>query len=211
MEVKATTQKIVDKVWTDESGNQVHVSRLSNTEKLMEKASGNLLHDAIELHNELVDFKRKIKQVCEKVYQMYYTERGLTPNGRGNFTFYNFNRTIKIEVSINNKIEFDDLGITTAKQLLDEYISENINTKQDIVKQLVLDAFSNTRGKIDSKKVINIIRYRTKINDEKFTRAVDLLEQSIRKPDSRIYFRIWQREPNGQWQNVDLNFSSINE
>lgn len=209
MELKAITQKTSEKVWTDESGNQVQVERLSGSEKLMERVSDKIIRDAVRLHNELLDFKIKVRKACEDVYNAYYAERNLTPKGRGNFTFYNFNRTIKIEVSVNDRIEFDALGITTGKQLLDEYISENISTKHDMIKQLIIDAFSTTRGKIDSKKIINLIRYRSKINDEKFTRAVDLLEQSIRKPDSRMYFRVWQREPGGQWKNVDLNFSSI--
>lgn len=209
MELKAITQKPNEKVWTDESGNQVQVSRLSGSEKLKERISYKILRDAVRLHNELLDFKDKVRKACEEVYNTYHAEQNLTPGGRGNFTFYNFNRTIKIEVSVNDRIEFDALGITTAKQLLDEYISENVSTKHDVIKQLIIDAFSTTRGKIDSKKIINLIRYRSKINDEKFNRAVELLEQSIRKPESRIYFRIWQREPGGQWQNIDLNFSSV--
>lgn len=209
MELKAITQKTNEKVWTDESGNQVTVSRLSKTELLMERISGSILRNAIRLHNELSTFKASIRKACDEVYNTYYAERNLTPAGRGNFTFYNFNRTIKIEVSVNDRIEIDELGIITAKQLLDEYISENVSTKHDVIKQLIIDAFSTTRGKIDSKKIVNLIRYRSKINDEKFNRAVELLEQSIRKPESRIYFRIWQREPGGQWQNIDLNFSSI--
>lgn len=202
-------QRSTEKVWTDDSGNHVQVSRLTRSEKLMERVSGNLLRDAIRLHNDLLEYKARVRKACEDVYNTYHAERNLTPNGRGNFTFYNFNRTIKIEVSVTDKIEFDALGIATAKQLLDEYISENISTKHDVIKQLVLDAFSTTRGRIDSKKIINLIRYRSKINDAKFTRAVDLLEQSIRKPSSRMYIRIWQREPGGQWENIDLNFSSI--
>jgi len=206
--IKANIQKSTE-IWYDESGNPIQVNRLSKTEKLMERTSGSLLREAVRLHNDLAKFKAQIHKVCEEVYELYYRERGLEPKGKGNFTFYNLDRTIKVEVNINETIEFDELGISAAKQLLDEFLSDNITTKDDVIKHLVLDAFTTTRGKFDRKKIMNLLRYRAKVKDDKFVKALDLLQQSIRKPNSRVYFRIWQREKGGQWENIDLNFSSV--
>ncbi len=207
--LKANIQKSTEKIWVDESGNQVQFSRLSQTEKLSERVAGKILQESIKLHNALSEFKEYIARASQEVYEMYYKERSLTPDGKGNYTFYNFDRTIKVEININERIEFDEIGITAAKQLFDEFMSEQISTKLDIIKQLILDAFSTRNGKLDAKRIMNLIRYKIKINDPKFARAIEMLEQSIRKPSSRQYFRVFQRQPGGEWEHIDLNFSSI--
>ncbi len=207
--LKANIQKSTEKIWVDESGNQVQYSRLSQTEKLSERVAGKILQESIKLHNALSELKEYIARASQEVYEMYYKERNLTPEGKGNYTFYNFDRTIKVEINVNDRIEFDELGIKAAKELFDEFLSEQISTKLDVIKQLVLEAFSTRNGKLDVKKIMNLIRYKSKVNEAKFIRAVEILEQSIRKPSSRMYFRIYQRQPGGEWENIDLNFSSI--
>lgn len=207
--LKANIQKSTEKIWVDESGNSVQYNRLSKTERLAEKVCGRILKDAIELHNALLEFKNYTREACKEVYDTYFEERNLKPDGKGNFSFYNFDRTIKIEINIKDRIEFDEMGIKAAKQLLDEFLSEQISTKLEIIKQLILDAFTTRHGKLDNKKIMNLIRYRAKVNDEKFSRAIDLLEQSIRKPGSKAYFKIYQRSAGGEWEVIDLNLSSI--
>ena len=74
---------------------------------------------------------------------------------------------------------------------------------------MVLDAFETSRGKLDARKVFGLIRYKSKINNVLFQAAVKLLEQSIRRPESRTYFRVWTKDENGKYNNINLNFSSI--
>jgi hypothetical protein len=78
-----------------------------------------------------------------------------------------------------------------------------------MIKQIVTDAFSTTRGKLDAKKVMSLLRYKDKVKDALFLESMELLEKSIRRPDSRIYHRISERQPDGSYKAIDLNFSSI--
>jgi hypothetical protein len=101
------------------------------------------------------------------------------------------------------------LGIQSARQLLEEFLQENVQTQDDVIKQLILDAFSTRNGRLDTKKVLNLIRYRSKIKNDKFLRAIDLLEESIRKPSSKTYFRLYVKDEQGKWNAVELNFSAL--
>ena len=85
--------------------------------------------------------------------------------GKGNFTWFNFDRSIKVEVSISDRIEFDDLGIIACKDKLNEFLDSNIESKDDAVKSMILDAFNNTKGELDAKKVMNLLRYKSKIKN----------------------------------------------
>jgi tRNA nucleotidyltransferase/poly(A) polymerase len=150
-----------------------------------------------------------MQKLCNEVYVKMMEEFKTKTDSKGNFTWFNFDRSVKVEVSIADRIDFDDLTITACKDKLDEFLDQNLDSKQEFVKQLVTDAFSTSRGKLDAKKVMSLLKYRTKIKSDLFQEALNLLESAIRRPDSRTYFRIWERDKSGEYKLIDLNFSSI--
>lgn len=210
MELLIEKQTSKQQFWTDEKGINIPYNRTTPLERKMENKSYQLAKKAVELHNKLADFKRDVAKICQEIYEQYMAENQITKKTKGNFTWYNFNRSIKIEVSINERIEFDDLAIEAAKAKLEQFLDGNIEAKDQFIKQLVMDAFETSRGKLDVKKVMSLVRYKSKIKAPLFREAVELIEKGIRRPDSRMYFRIWQRDENGKYILIDLNFSSIN-
>ena len=202
-------QKSTDKFWMDETGAQIPYSRTNESERFNEKASAAIAKTAMSLNADLIAFKEKLNATCKKAYELYMEEKGSDKKSKGNFNWFNFDRSIKIEVSVNDRIEFDDLGIIACKNKLDEFLGGNVESKDDAVKALIMDAFNNTKGKLDAKKVMNLLRYRSKIKNHLFQDALNLLESAIRKPDSKTYFRIWVKDETGQYKNIDLNLSSI--
>ncbi|TSE02804.1 DUF3164 family protein [Aquimarina algiphila] len=207
MTIKQTSK---DKFWYDESGQAIPYNRTTKTERLMERRSSQLLKDAEGIHHKLSDFKANINLICREVYETFMKDKGLIQeNRKGNFTWFNFNRTIKIEVSVTDRIEFDDLTIQAAKEKFHQFLDTNISSNDEFIKQMVLDAFETSKGKLDTRKVFDLIRYKTKIKKPLFQQAVQLLQESIRRPESRTYFRVWLKDENGKYNNVDLNFSSI--
>lgn len=204
-------QKRDDKLWEDEKGLQVPYSRTTKVERMMERYSAKLMNEAVKINEKLSSFKAQIQTICNEVYDAFMAEHDNVKSrkGKGNFTWYNFDRSIRIEVSIKERIEFDDLSITACKDKLDDFLSANVESKDEFIKQLVLDAFETSRGRLDAKKVMSLLRYKSKIKTPLFQQAMELLETSIRRPDSKMYFRIWVRDEEGNYQNIDLNFSSI--
>jgi hypothetical protein len=202
-------QKTKDQEWKDESGRMVPLSYITPLMRQKERTAGNLLKGAKKINEDLVVFKENVKKLCDEVYQKAQEELKTQKISKGNFTFFNFDASIKVEVSISERIDFDDLTIQACKSKLDEFLSRTLDSKQEFVKELVNDAFSTAKGKLDAKKVLNLVKYRDKIKHELFQEALNLLEKSIRKPDSKTYFRIWECNENGEYNIIDLNFSSI--
>lgn len=202
-------QKVKDKSWTDETGRIVPMDYISLGNRLKERAAGTLLRKAKSINAHLTAFKKETQLLCDKVYKKMLEEFKAKEGSKGNFTWFNFDRSIKIDVTINERIDFDDLTIKACKSKLYEFLDENLNSKQDFVKEMVTDAFSTSRGKLDAKKVMSLLKYRTQIKAPLFQEALDLMEQSIRRPDSKVYFRIWERCEAGSYELIDLNFSSV--
>ena len=129
--------------------------------------------------------------------------------GKGGFTWKNFDGSIKIESSVSESIKFDDLGIIACKEKLELFLNNNLESKDAFIKQMVLDAFETSRGKLDAKKVLSLLTYRSKIKAPLFQEALNLLEKAIRRPDSKMYFRVFVKDEAGEYKNIDLNISSI--
>ena len=203
--------KTKDQVWQDETGMSIPVSRVNKAERLTERKTAQLVKKALDLNSRLKAFKQDIKKIAKEVYNAHLKENGgkEKTDYKGNFTFYNFDRSVKVEVNVTEPIEFDDITIQLAQEKLQEFLSNNITAQNEFIKELVLDAFKTRRGKLDTKRVLNLTRYVDKVNDPLFKDAVSLINKSIRKRPSRMYFRVFIKDDNGKYQNIDLNLSSV--
>ena len=198
-----------DKTWKDEKGMEIPYTRTSAVERMMEKGAYKLLHDAIALSDELGELKNDCRKISEEIFNRIMSDNDVKKATKGNFSWFNFDRSIKVEVSINERITFDDALITACQHKLNEFLNDELSDKQDFIRQLVTDAFSRTRGTLDAKKVMGLLRHKQQIKAKKFHEALELLEKSVRRRDSKTYYRVSYRKENGEYQVVDLNFSSI--
>lgn len=203
------TQKRSDGTWTNESGISIPYNRTTKLERIIESGFGKVLKKAVHANKYLTELKEDLRKLCDEIYIEAMVENDSKSELKGNFTKYNFDRSIKVEVDIQDRIEFDDLTIEACKQKFDEFLSDKVTAKNEFIKELVLDAFSTRTNKLDVKKVMSLFRYESKIKDPRFQEALALLKKSIRRPSSKSYYRISVRNESGGYDAVKLNFSSI--
>lgn len=201
------------KLWTDENGITIPANRITKTEKLREARLEYLAKKAARLNAQLVEFKAEFASAADEIFAAIMAENGITKTtSKGNFLIKNFDGSIKAEVDVNERIEFDDAMILVAKAHFDEFLNIGASAVDEMIRELILDAFSTTRGKLDAKKVTSLVKYRTRIDANKypsFHKAIDAIERSISRPSSKRYFRISLRDTEGKYNAIDLNFSSI--
>lgn len=203
-------QKTKDTVWVDESGMKIPVNRIKPIERLMERRSGEIYSKAVSINAQLVAFKELIRRACNEVYDRFMEDKGIDASkNKGYFTWYNFDHSIRVEVSIQDRIAFDDMTIKAAQETLNAFLTEVVDSKFDFVKDLVRDAFATSRGKLDAKKVLGLIKYRDRIDHPMFQSATSLIEKAIRRPDSKTYYRVFIKDEEGQYNAVELNFSNV--
>lgn len=204
-------QKSNQKTWTDESGLEIPIQRVSKHERLCEIITNRALTNAQKLNSQLAKFKKEVEEMALELYDSFLTEHEVTKigKGKGNMTFYNFDRSVKIEVSVNELITFDDNLIKLAKEELDAFLSSSITGTESFIKDLVLQAFATSRGRLDTKKVLSLKKHASRIKDLRYHKAMELIDESIRYVDSKTYFRIWVKDAAGEYKSIDLNFSSI--
>ena len=168
---KKMTQTSKNETWVDESGTRIPYKRVTKAERLMEVHSARLAKDALAVNGRLIAFKKEIKQLCEEAEQAFLDENKLTRDEKfkGNYTWYNFDRSIRIERSVNEALQYDDQTIMAAKEILHEFLSESLDSSKDFVKEMILTAFENKNGKLDPKKITPLTRHEKRVNDPRFT------------------------------------------
>lgn len=208
--MKYNQQKASDKVWTDESGTEIPYNRTTKVERLHERSSAKIAKAALDVNKRLVAFNDLISQLSQEAFDAYMKSKGIEKKTKGNFTWYNFDRSIKIEINVNEPIVFDSLTITAAKEKLDEFLDANIESKNAFIKQMIIDAFETQRsGSLDTKQVLKLTSYEDKVKSPKFSEAIKLIREAIRRPKSKTYRRVWILDEAGKYQNVELNLSSL--
>jgi len=201
--------QLKEKTWYDGQGIGVPLDRITKTEKLKERYSFKLASDAFNISRKLGEYKEQIRSMCHEVFTTVMTDKEMQKATKGNFTWYNFNGSIKIEVSINENIEFDGMLIEKAKQKLLELVQEGISKDKQFLKELIVSAFQTSHGKLDTKKIMALKKHAKRITDARYHDAMALIDEAGKVNGSKTYYRVWVKDEHGQYQNIDLNFSSI--
>jgi len=205
-------QKSSDKVWLDEAGNGIPYDRTKGSERANERKLPSLAKERIKLREALELHKKKCFDIGMELYQIFIDENGgkaPKSKGKGNITRYNFDRSIKIEIKVNEAIQFDEALLQLAKDKLDDLLNDGLQSAKDFIKPLVMDAFNNSGGNLDTKRVLGLRRYADRIPDKRYREAMDLIDQAIRKPESKEYFSLYVKNDKGEYVDVHLNFSNI--
>jgi hypothetical protein len=204
------------KQWLDETGLEIPASRVTKAEKLKEVTCEKLLKKSQRVNQILVDLKEEMTSEAERVLNAVIEENGGTPreNYKGNFTFFNFDRSIKVEAAVQEKITFDDAMIIIAKDHFDTFLEDatSIGGVDAMIRDMILDAFSTAKGKLDTDKVLGLTKYRSRIDKAKypsFHAALDAIEKGINRQVSKKYHRISFRNDAGEYENIQLNFSAL--
>jgi hypothetical protein len=126
---------------------------------------------------------------------------------KGNITLYSFDGKYKIIRQIQDTIRFDE-RLQAAKILIDECIQSWSADSNDHLKVLILDAFQvDKEGKISTGRVLGLRRH--DINDSKWRQAMDAIAESINIIDSKRYVRFYERDAEGKYQAISLDFANV--
>lgn len=208
MEIKKQNQKL--EFWIDENNVKTPTKRLTNSEKVNELVTFDVATMFKKQREGLLLLKSFVVGQCEKAIAAFHEEyNGEKELFKGNYTFYNFDRSIKVTRTSQSPITFDDNIIALAKSKLDEFLLAGVDSKHEYIKEMVLSAFDTTRGNMDVPKVLTLRRWEKKINQPLFTEAMGLINSAIRRPSTAIYYQCFVKDSEGKYEAIVLDFAKI--
>lgn len=194
------------KQWIDLNGNEVPAQYVPKIDKDRERITLKHLKRAKKLSEQLERFKEELLADCDAVYEKMLADNNVPGNSKGGFSISTFDRDAKIEISVQERIEFDDL-ISVAHKKIKLYLEEKTQGVDHDLQQIINQAFETRKGRMDVKRILGL--FRLKINHPTWMEAMELIKQSINRNNSKRYARVWEKDKNGEYRNIELNFSSI--
>lgn len=194
------------KEWTDHNGNTVPAQYVPQMDKKKERVAERALKNALKLNKALTKWKRDTLKECDDIFEKMMADHNLKSKGKGNYSITSFNKDIKIEVTLQERIEFDD-QIQVAQAKINEYLKFKTGDTDQEIQQLINLAFKTTKGRLDAKRVLSL--FSLKITHSLWVEAMDILKASISRNVSKRYLRVWHKDAMGEYKSIDLNISSI--
>lgn len=198
------------KSWRDKLGNQVPFDRIRKSERLSERRANTLAREAMMIAKKLESFHAKFGKYTKEVHHAKCYEKHSDPTlGKGNRTWYNFDKSFKFEINVYDVLTFDEALLEEARIRLAKFLQHQLESANQLTVALIKDAFMMRSGKLDVRKVLSLTKYKDKINDPLYSEAMDLLEEATEVTGQRAYYRLWKRNPMGHYEPIKLNLSAF--
>jgi hypothetical protein len=189
---KRVEEKIPDGFMQDAKGRLVPVGAIKERDLLCDDLVKGIVKRAKGLSDTVRIFKEQTAGDIDAFVQLSGEKYGVRMGGaKGNLSIVSFDGRYKVCRAISDHIEPDE-RIDIAKQLFDECVHEWSEGARVEIRALVMDAFN-----VDKKGKINLsalLRLRSiNIDDDKWRRAMDALNDSLQVIGSSVHIRVYER------------------
>jgi len=202
-----TIHKRTDKVWHDHRGNKVPREYVPEFDRNNEVSVAQIYNDAARLSTQLEKFKEKAFKIADRQYRIMLKNANIAPSERkGNYTLTSFDKSVKVEVNVSDRIDFDD-NIMLAQEKLNEFISAKTEGIDTELNTLINHAFTTRKGRLDKARIFGLMQLN--IKNALWDEAMELIRKSITTNSSVRYMDISVKDDEGKYTPVRLNFASI--
>ena len=164
--------------------------------------------------DKIVDMRDKMKQLNQEIkdeirayIELIGEKYGVKLKGnKGNITLTSYDGKTRIVISISESIYLDE-NVIAAKELIDEYLEDEIKDASFDIKQLVISAFRVKQGVLDVRSILKLRSLR--IDDERWKKAMDIIADSIVVKSSKSCLRLYKQNAEGTMEYVPLDFAVI--
>ena len=164
--------------------------------------------------DKIVDMRDKMKQLNQEIkdeiradIELIGEKYGVKLKGnKGNITLTSYDGRTRIVISISESIYLDE-NVIAAKELIDEYLEDEIKDASFDIKQLVTSAFRVKQGVLDVRSILKLRSLH--IDDERWKKAMDIIADSIVVKSSKSCLRLYKQNAEGTMEYVPLDFAVI--
>lgn len=193
----------------DAQGRLVPDSMIKPIDKLRDQTVRQIVEAARIVNESLRHFKQgafsDIAAFVQTSAEQYDVQFG---GQKGNVVLYSYDGRYKVVRQVQETIKFDE-RLKAAKALIDECITAWSAGSRDEIKVLVNDAFKvDKEGDVNTNRVLGLRRLN--IKDEKWSRAMDAIGDSLSVIGSRSYVRVYERVGDtDQYKAISLDVASV--
>jgi len=192
---------------TDAKGALMPVELIKPQHVLEDETVRKIMGFALALSAQVTRFKEHTYEDLGAFDALLEQEYGLTKGGpKGNRTYQTFDGLMKIEVRVNDLIDFGP-ELQIGKALLDECLTEWAEDSRPEVRALITKTF-NTEKEAQVNRALLFTLLSLEVEDARWNRAMDAIREAIRIVGSKTYYRIQLRDaPDAPWTSVTIDLA----
>jgi hypothetical protein len=166
-----------------------------------------LFGEAERMAEEIQAFKNEIMGDISAFVEISLEQYGVKRGGKkGNITLTTYAQDLRVRLDICEEIRFSE-QLLAARELIDECLLDWTDGAKDQLKCLVNHVFEvDKEGNISATKVLGLRRYN--IEDPRWTKAMQIIGESIQISSTKPRLTFSRREEGGEWRTVNLNVST---
>ncbi len=152
-------------------------------------------------------FKIRTMQDIQAFVELSAERFGTSIGGvKGNISLRSYDGRYRVQRDMDEYLTFDE-RLQVAKALIDECIHKWADGATMEIRALINDAFQvDKRGRVNTKRILSLRRIN--IEDPTWKRAMDAISESIQVAGSRAYIRVYERQDNGEYRQINLDPAS---
>ncbi|MDH5525550.1 MAG: DUF3164 family protein [Desulfobulbaceae bacterium] len=203
-----TVEKIPDGYKRNALGHLVPIEAIKDEDLARDDFVHETLKKAMQVSALVTNFKIGLVDDMQAFLELSAEKYDAKLGGaRGNVTLTSFDGKYQVLRAVSDQLDFDE-NLQAAKALIDECLRKWTSDSGPEVRAVIDDAFQvDKKGRINAKRILGLRKL--KINDEKWLRAMDAINDSITVIGSRTYFRIYERDDRGNYRQIPLDFSGV--
>lgn len=193
----------------DAKGRLIPVETIKPIDMARDQLVGEIVQKAQRVSKTLGEFKTSvfadIGAFIELSAERYDAKLG---GAKGNVSLVSFDGSYKVQRAIQDTLTFDE-GLQAAKSLIDECVHEWTEGARSEIRALINDAFNvDKEGNISTGRILSLRRL--DIQDAKWQRAMDALNDSVRVQCSKSYIRVYERiGDTDQYRAIPLDIAGV--
>lgn len=196
-----------EKFKKDAQGRMVPVEMIKPIDLERDALVQGIVSKSLELSAVLGSFKRSVMGDVKAFIDLSAEQYGVKLGGKkGNVTLTSFDGEYRVLIAVDERLSFDE-RLQAAKALIDECIKEWTAGARSEIKVLIDSAFQvDKQGNINTGRVLGLKRL--KIEDPKWLRAMEAIQDSVMVTESKEYIRIYRRNDKGEYNLVSLDVAA---
>jgi hypothetical protein len=191
--------------WVNPDGYDVPIRYIDKDDQNRDKLVTDIFGDVYVFVSDLSSFKVKLAQMVDAYLDSLAGKHN--EKWKGNAVIMDFAEKHRIDVSISDKISFDN-KLQIAKSKIDTYIKSLVKNAGKEIVMLINKAFNvDKKGNVDVKQILSLRSL--KIEHPEWQEAMDLISEAIRIDSTKRYFNFKEKQEDGSWKSITLNFSAL--
>lgn len=189
-------------------GNLVPLAAVKDIDVLRSQTIKKISDDLLKLREEMVKVKQSVDEEIKTFLQVSASQYGCNLEGdKGNVSLISYDGLTKVVVAFNDNLTFNE-NILVAKKLINECLAEWTSSAKEELKILISKAFDLKSGQINVKGILGLRSLN--IKDEKWKKAIDIINDSIQIMDSKKYIRLYSKESQDDaFEQVAIDFARV--